>query len=90
VTTIAKQVRQMNETMAAQPPNEVMGAFDREQADLAAQPAPEGVVEVGDTLADFELLDPNGSGTSLYQALGGRVSVLVFYRGRGVRSATLP
>jgi peroxiredoxin len=81
VTTIAEEVRQMNETMAAQPPNEVMGAFTREQADLAAQPAPAGVVEVGDTLADFELLDPYGSATSLYQALGGRVSVLVFYRG---------
>jgi peroxiredoxin len=81
VTTIAEQVRQMNETMAAQPPNEVMGAFAREQADLAAQPAPEGVVEVGETLADFELLDPHGSATSLYKALGGRLSVLVFYRG---------
>jgi peroxiredoxin len=71
----------MNETMAAQPPNEVMGAFAREQADLAARPAPAGVVEVGATLADVELLDPNGSATSLYEALGGRVSVLVFYRG---------
>jgi peroxiredoxin len=81
VTTIAEQVRQMNETMAAQPPNEVMGAFAREQADLAARPAPAGVVEVGATLADVELLDPNGSATSLYEALGGRVSVLVFYRG---------
>jgi peroxiredoxin len=81
VTTIAEQVRQMNETMAVQPPNEVMGAFVREQADLAARPAPAGVVEVGATLADVELLDPNGSATSLYQALGGQVSVLVFYRG---------
>jgi peroxiredoxin len=71
----------MNETMAVQPPNEVMGAFVREQADLAARPAPAGVVEVGATLADVELLDTNGSATGLYQALGGRVSVLVFYRG---------
>jgi peroxiredoxin len=81
VTTIAEQVRQMSEAMAAQPPNEVMGAFAREQADLAARPAPAGVVEVGATLADVELLDPHGSATGLYQALGGRVSVLVFYRG---------
>jgi peroxiredoxin len=81
LTTIAEQVRQMNETMAARPPNEVMGAFTREQADLALQPAPEGVVEVGETLADVELLDPHGSATSLYQELDGRVSVLVFYRG---------
>jgi peroxiredoxin len=81
VTTIAEQVRQMNDTMAAQPSNEAMGAFAREQADLAARPAPTGVVEVGATLADVELLDLDGSATSLYQALGGRVSVLVFYRG---------
>jgi hypothetical protein len=71
----------MNETMEAQPPNEVMGAFAGEQADLVDQPVPTGAVELGDPLADFELLDPNGSATSLYQALGGRVSVLVFYRG---------
>jgi peroxiredoxin len=81
VTTIAEQVRQMNETMAAQPPNEVMGAFAREQADLAARPAPEGVVEVSETLADVELLDAHGSATRLYEELAGRVSVLVFYRG---------
>ncbi len=35
-TTIAQQVSHLAETMAAQPPNEVMGAFTREQADLAA------------------------------------------------------
>jgi peroxiredoxin len=81
VTTIAERVRLMNETMAAQPPNEVMGAFTREQADLAAQPAAESVVEVSETLADVELLDPHGSATTLYQELGNRVSVLVFYRG---------
>lgn len=81
MTTIAEQVRQMTETVAAQPPNEVMGAFTREQADLAALPAPADVVKVGATLSDVELLDPNGSATSLYKALGGQVSVLVFYRG---------
>ena len=36
-TTIAEQVSRLAETMAAQPPNEIMGAFIREQADLAAR-----------------------------------------------------
>jgi peroxiredoxin len=80
-TTIAQQVSNLVETMAAQPPNEVMGAFTREQADLAAQEAPEGVISVGATLADADLLDPHGATTTLYEVLGDQGAVLVFYRG---------
>ena len=80
-TTIAEQVSRLAETTAAQPRNEIMGAFTREQADLAARGRPAGVIEVGATLPDAELLDPHGATTSLYAALGGRLSVLVFYRG---------
>lgn len=80
-TTIADQVRHLAESTAAQPPNEGMAAFAREQADLAARGMPAGVIEAGATLADADLLDPHGASTSLYSALGGRLSVLVFYRG---------
>jgi peroxiredoxin len=80
-TTIAEQVRHLAETNAAQPPNEVMGAFAREQADLAAQPTPTAVIEVGATLPDADLLDPLGAATTLYDALGDGLSVVVFYRG---------
>jgi peroxiredoxin len=80
-TTIAEQVSRLADAMAAQPPNEVMGAFAREHADLASKATPAGVIEVGATLPDAELLDPHGATTSLYAALGDRVSVLVFYRG---------
>ncbi len=80
-TTIAEQVSRLTETTAAQPPNDIMGAFTREQADLAARGRPAGVIEVGATLPDADLLDPHGATTSLYAALGGRLSVLVFYRG---------
>ena len=79
-TTIAEQVRHLAETTAAQPPNDVMAAFAREQADLAAQGTPAGVIEVGATLPDADLLDPHGAATSLYDALG-RLTVVVFYRG---------
>ena len=80
-TTIAQQVSNLAETMAAQPPNEVMGAFTREQADLAALGVPDGVIEVGATLPDAELIDPHGTATTLYEALGDQVAILVFYRG---------
>jgi len=80
-TTIAEQVSRLVETTAAQPPNEIMGAFTREQADLAARGRPAGVIEVGATLSDAKLLDPHGATTRLYAALGDRLSVLVFYRG---------
>ena len=80
-TTIADLVRRLAETTAAQPPNEIMGAFTREQVDMAARGRPAGVIEVGATLSDAKLLDPHGATTSLYAALGDRLSVLVFYRG---------
>ena len=80
-TTIAQQVSTLVETMAAQPPNEVMNPFAREQADLAATGAPEGVIEVGVTLPDADLIAPHGATTTLYEALGDQTAVLVFYRG---------
>ena len=79
-TTIAEQVRHLAETTVGQPPNDVMAAFAEEQADLAAQDTPAGVIEVGATLPDADLLDPHGAATSLYDALG-RLTVVVFYRG---------
>jgi peroxiredoxin len=80
-TTIAEQVSRLVETLAAQPANEVMGAFSREQAELAASGVPEGVIEVGATLPDAKLIDPHGATTTLYEALGDQVAVLFFYRG---------
>jgi peroxiredoxin len=81
MTTIAQQVSTLAETMAAQPHHEVMAAFAREQADLAAGGVPENVIEVGATLPDSDLLDPHGATTTLYEALSGHAAVLVFYRG---------
>jgi hypothetical protein len=46
-TTIGEQVRHLAKTTAAKPPKEVMDAFAREQADLAAQGTPAGVIQVG-------------------------------------------
>ena len=81
MTTIAEQVDKMTETMGPQLPSEVLGAFAQEQAELAANGMPEGVIQVGAPLPDADLLDPNGTSMSLYEALGDGVAILVFYRG---------
>ncbi len=50
-TTIAEKVTRRAETMASQPPNEVMGAFAREQAvGVAARGIPASMIQVGVTL----------------------------------------
>ena len=79
-STIAERVAQMHATMAAEPPAEPMGAFAREQAELAAS-VPAGIAPVGTVLPDAELLDVHGAATTLYGAAGSGASVLVFYRG---------
>jgi peroxiredoxin len=81
MTTIAEQVGKMTESIGSQLPSEVLSAFAQEQAELAANGMPEGMMQVGATLPDADLLDPNGASTTLYDALGDRMSVLVFYRG---------
>jgi peroxiredoxin len=79
-STITERVAEMHATMAAQPPNQAMGAFAREQADLAAS-VPAGIAPAGTVLPDAELLDVHGAPTTLYAVAGGGMSVLVFYRG---------
>lgn len=79
--TITDRVAEMHAAMAAQSPNEAMGAFGREQADLAAAGLPAGIATVGTVIADTGLLDPHGATTTLYAATGSGVAVLVFYRG---------
>jgi peroxiredoxin len=80
-TTIAQQVTAMDESMASQPPNEVMAAFARERAGLAGVAAPASALAPGSTLPDADLLDVHGAETTLYPALGDQTAVLVFYRG---------
>src|SRR5271170_5646337 len=80
-STIAQRVAQMHAAMAAEPPVEAMGAFAREQAELAAGGLPAGIAPAGTVLPDAELLDVHGAVTTLSAAAGGGTSVLVFYRG---------
>jgi peroxiredoxin len=80
-STITDRVATMHATMAAEPPGQVMGAFAREQAELAAGGVPGGIAPAGTVLPDAELLDVHGAPTTLYAAAGEGTSVLVFYRG---------
>jgi peroxiredoxin len=79
-STITERVAEMHAAMAAEPPVEVMGAFAREQAGLAAS-VPSGIAPAGTVVPDAELLDVHGAATTLSAAAGGGPSVLVFYRG---------
>ena len=47
----------------AEPPIEVMGAFAREQAELAANGLPTGIAPAGTILPDADLLDMHGAAT---------------------------
>jgi peroxiredoxin len=80
LSTIADRVAELHAARAPGPPSDVMGAFSREQAALAAL-APAGIAEAGAVLADAELLDASAAATTLYTATGQATSVLVFYRG---------
>lgn len=79
--TITDRVAEMHATRAAEPPDPVLGAFGREQADLAAAGLPAGIATVGTVIADTDLLDPHGAPTTLYAAAGSATAVLVLYRG---------
>jgi peroxiredoxin len=79
--SIAEQVGAMR---AGQPPRAdgvPPNPFEVEQALLAAGGIPDGVMAVGSTLGDVDLLDPKGMSTTLYAATGGDRAVVVFYRG---------
>ena len=80
-SVIADRVAEMHVAMAKEPPNEVMGAFSREAAALAAAGVPAGVARPGTQIGDADLLDAHGAPASLHKAAGDGTAVLVFYRG---------
>lgn len=79
-SAVSDRVAEMHAAMAAEP-NEVMGAFGREQAGLAAAGLPAGIALAGTRLTDADLLDVHGAPASLYAAAGDGTTVVVFYRG---------
>src|ERR1700691_291931 len=80
-SAITDRVAEMQAAMASQPPNELMGAVSREQAELAAAGVPARLAAPGTHLAGARPLDAHGPPPSLYKAAGDGTAVLVFYRG---------
>jgi peroxiredoxin len=78
VTTIAEQV---NDMRAARPAGSPPNPFEVEQARLAARGIPDGVLATGQFLINVELLDVDGSPTTLFAATGDRISIVILYRG---------
>jgi peroxiredoxin len=79
--TYATRVAALKTGIAAKAPAEILTVFAAEQEELAAAGLTANVAPVGTALPSADLLDANGAATTLADALGGRPSVLVFYRG---------
>jgi len=76
--TISYQVSEFNGGFEAQIGPELSAVFASEQAQLNTAGVPASVVAVGDTALDAELLQLDGSTTTLSDVLAGRGGVLVF------------
>jgi peroxiredoxin len=81
VTTIAEQVTQLRAGRPARLGGEPPTPFEAEQARLAAEGVPNGVLVVGSHLIDIDVLDVTGTPRTLFAALGDKVTVIVLYRG---------
>jgi peroxiredoxin len=79
--TIAAQVEALQASRPARPAGEPPNAFERDRARMVAEADPAALLRVGTSVADVNLLDVDGAETTLIAALGGRTTVLVFYRG---------
>jgi hypothetical protein len=67
--TIARKARAFSESPAAQPPDETMAAFRREQQAPATH-TPKAAISVSTTLPDADLLDRHGASTTLPATVG--------------------
>lgn len=79
--TIAEQVREMQASRQPRPAGEPLSPFEQEQQRLAAAGLPGGILGVGSRLVDVDLLDVDGTPTTLFGALGDKTGVVVLYRG---------
>jgi len=79
--TIAEHVAVMRSSQPPRAADAPPNPFAAEQVALAADGVPDGVMPAGSILGDAALVDPHGSATTLYRAIGGNRAVVVFYRG---------
>lgn len=79
--TVAQQVAEFNEQLAAQAPAEILAVYGAEIAGLEQVGVPAGVPGPGAPMPDGQLLDVNGSATTVAAARNGRPAVVITYRG---------
>ncbi|MFI5610353.1 peroxiredoxin-like family protein [Amycolatopsis sp. NPDC051903] len=79
--TIAERVRTMQAGLAGRMPDEVAAAFGAEQAVLDEAGVPGRVLSAGAVMPDGDLLDVEGTATTLAAARAGKPAVVVNYRG---------
>lgn len=79
--TISEQVAEMHVGMAAAAPAAALEAFAAEQNGLDAAGVPAGVLKVGATAPDAPLLDEDANSLTFHQALAGKPTLVIFYRG---------
>ena len=79
--TISEQVAAMSAEAVDDATAAMFAPFAKDQARLASEGIPNGVVTAGTPMPDGEVLDVHGSPTTLAALRGERPAVIVFYRG---------
>lgn len=79
--SIAQQVEDFNVGFNEQIGALLASVFAGEQADLDEDGEPPQAVAAGDTMPNAHLLTPDGGRTTLFDTIGRRDAVIVFYRG---------
>ena len=82
MTTVAEQVAARRASRVPRPAGEQPTPFEAEQARLALSGLPDGVLAVGSTLTDIEVLDVDGKPTTLFASLGDQTAVVLLDRGK--------
>lgn len=80
-STIGQQITEFTVGFNEAVGPDLAAVFAGEQSDLREAGVPDGVVGVGDVLPGTDVVTVDGGTIALGDVLGGRASVLVFYRG---------
>lgn len=80
-TTLRAEADRLAADIATQFDADFLAVFEAERAALRSSGAPARAVSVGDSLPAVTLLTSAGEPTSIAEALDGRTTVIVFYRG---------
>ncbi|AZA90954.1 Putative peroxiredoxin bcp [Chryseobacterium nakagawai] len=81
MSTLAKQIEQLNQELSSQLPKEVLEAFGKSIQDLKTMKIEENSIQVGDQMPEFLLSNALGKIISSKEFLNNGKIILAFYRG---------